>query len=674
MASSNRARCRVFPFTAIVGQERLKRALLANAVNPLAGGVLVRGEKGTAKSTAVRGLAEVLPVEEFVSGCAFNCSPDAPACPGCLAVADRGGEPSVERRRPPLVDLPLGATEDRVCGGMDMERAIREARAAFLPGVLARAHRGFLYVDEVNLLPDHLVDVILDAAAEGANAVEREGLSFSHPSRFVLVGTMNPEEGSLRPQLTDRFGLCVDLRGLDEPEERMEILRRRLRFEESPEECLADAFEEQRALEARIDRARRILPSVRLGADLLRLACELAEEANAAGHRAEIAIRETARAFAALDMRDSVREADVREAAVLALAHRERTAPPPPEEREQDPPPPPPQEPEDENQDENQEREQAASPAEGHEGEDETEAESGGDSNEGQDQSEQDGAPSETVFPVGDPFRVRDLRLRRDRLPRTGSGKRARTRTSSKAGRYVRCRADDHPQDLAFDATVRAAAPYQRCRSRQGVALVVETPDLRRKVREKRVGSCIVFAVDASGSMGAGKRMVEAKGAVLSLLLDAYQKRDSVGFVAFKGERAEVLLHPTSSVEAAYRELEDLPTGGKTPLAEGLHAAYQLLDTQLRRNPGTFPVLVVISDGRANASATGGKPLEEAMLMAEAIAEDGRIRTIVVDVERKGIMAFGLARDLAERMGAHHYHVDELHARDLVRLAGGDVL
>ena len=553
-----------------------------------------------------------------------------------------------------------------------MERAIREARAVFLPGVLARAHRGFLlYVDEVNLLPDHLVDVILDAAAEGTNAVEREGLSFSHPSRFVLVGTMNPEEGSLRPQLTDRFGLCVDLGGLDDPEERMEVLRRRLHFEEAPDVCLNEAVEDQRALEARIDRARRILPSVRLGADLLRLACELAGEANAAGHRAEIAIRETARAFAALDMRDAVREADVREAAVLCPgpSGTHRTAPsrgaragPAASAAKRA------------GEGERRERPRGV-PVRGARRRGRSRFPSGGESGEGEDESEPgQGALSETVFPVGDPFRVRDLRLRRDRLPRTGSGKRARTRTSSKAGRYVRSRVDDHPRDLAFDATVRAAAPHQCRRSRPGVALVVETSDLRRKVREKRVGSCIVFAVDASGSMGAGKRMVEAKGAVLSLLLDAYQKRDSVGFVAFKGERAEVLLHPTASVETAYRELEELPTGGKTPLAEGLHAAYRLLDTQLRRNPGTFPVLVVISDGRANSSATGGKPLEEAMVMADAIAEDGRIRTIVVDVERPGIMAFGLARDLAERMGAHHYHVDELQARDLVRLAGGNAL
>jgi len=284
----------------------------------------------------------------------------------------------------------------------------------------------------------------------------------------------------------------------------------------------------------------------------------------------------------------------------------------------------------------------------------------------------------ETIFPVGAAFRVKPIVYRKDRVVRTGSGRRTRSRTSRKSGRYVKARQNPAPTDLALDATLRAAAPHQRRRREMPqpgeMAVLVQRSDLRQRVREKRMGHFIVFVVDASGSMGAGSRMVETKGAVLSLLLDAYQKRDKVGLVAFRGQGAAVLLPPTSSVDLAYKLLEELPTGGKTPLVHGLSLGHELLERQLRRDPASLPVLVVISDGKANVSLAGGKPLAEARLAAQAIAEDPRIRSLVVDVEKAGLIRFGLAQGLAADLGAQYFRIEDLKARELVDVLRREVL
>ncbi len=669
---------RVFPFAAIVGQERAKRALLVNAVCPGVGGVLLRGEKGTAKSTAVRGLAALLPEIESVPGCVFGCDPKGALCPDCRVRAASGPLPSAPRRAR-LVDLPLAATEDRVAGAVDMEAAIREGVRRLDPGLLAQAHRGLLYVDEVNLLPDHIADMVLDACASGLNVVRREGVSAEHPAEFALVGSMNPEEGELRPQLLDRFGLSAEIAAPREPEERLAVLRAREAFDADPDGFLAAHVPAQADLAERIVQARRILKNVRVPRAMLQLIARLAAEANCAGHRGELAMRRAARALAALDGREDVREPDVLEAAELALAHRRRMQAPPP------PPPPPEEEHEhDHEHDEPPPQEEEAAPEDDDSGArpEEREAEpqeSGEDA--GEDAGEERPPPPEEqqggtplpdvrqIFAVGAPFRVKPITFRKDRLARKGSGRRTRSRTTMKAGRYVGSLPDAAPTDLALDATLRAAA----CRGGRrgdgdGPLLDIRREDLRQRRREKKIGNLIVFVVDASGSMGAAQRMSEAKGAVLSLLLDAYQKRDRVAFVAFRGERAEVLLHPTGSVEAAFRHLEELPTGGRTPLADGLAEGFRVIENALRKDPDTFPVLLVISDGRANAAPEGVRPVAAAMLTAGAIAEDGRVRSLVVDVERKGMLSFGLARGLAEALGADHFHIEDLKAETLVQV------
>lgn len=319
----------VFPFTAIVGQESMKLALLLNVVSPVIGGVLIRGEKGTAKSTAVRALAKLLPEMAVVVGCRFRCDPDDAAhlCPECLDRTADGQSLPRAMATARMVELPVGATEDRVVGALDLEQAIQEGKRRFEPGVLAQANRSILYVDEVNLLDDHIVDVLLDAAAMGVNTVEREGVSFSHPARFVLVGTMNPEEGELRPQLLDRFGLCVEVRGIAEPGDRVTVVRRLEAFEADPEGFARQYDEAEQALGRKLAAARARVGRVRISdeglADIARLAIALDVD----GHRADLVMMRAAKGLAALEAREEVTREDLRRAAQLALPHRMRRRP-----------------------------------------------------------------------------------------------------------------------------------------------------------------------------------------------------------------------------------------------------------------------------------------------------------------------------------------------------------
>lgn len=669
----------VYPFPAIAGQEKMKKGLLLNAVNPRLGGILVRGEKGTAKSTAVRALAALLPEIEVVAGCPFNCDSNdlAHLCNSCRERLSLGKQLEETLRQVQVIDLPVSATEDRVVGSLDFEHAIKYGRPRFEPGLLARANRGVIYVDEVNLLDDHIVDVLLDAAAMGVNVVEREGISYVHPAEFILVGTMNPEEGDLRPQLIDRFGLCVQIEGVTDPRERVEIAKRREAFDADPLGFIAQWSEEEQHLREKITAARRLLPGVIISPALLDLIAKLSLEAFVAGHRADIIMAATARTIAAWHGRLEVAEADVYEAAELVLFHRVREVPPPPSEqpeppREEEQEEPPEQEEEEEDnqeQDPSEESEETPPPPEQEDLEPEEE-----DQQDEQDQdSEQEqntpppAAPQETLFTVGQPFQVKRIAHERDRILRKGSGRRSRTKTASKAGRYVRSTMQRRNNDLAFDATMRAAAPYQVHRRRDGVAIAIESTDIREKVREKRIGNFLLFVVDASGSMGAQQRMVEAKGAILSLLLDAYQKRDRIGMVAFKGNTADVLLPPTNSVEMGHKLLEELPTGGKTPLSAGLGKAYEVAKSYLYKDPNISPLLIIISDGKGNVSMGNEKPLAEARRVAEIIRDEERIKTLVIDVEKDGFITFGLARELAQTLGADYYKIDELKADTLVQ-------
>ncbi|MER5492748.1 putative cobaltochelatase [Streptomyces sp. NPDC002490] len=674
-----------YPFTAIVGQDDLRLALLLNAVSPAVGGVLVRGEKGTAKSTAVRALATLLPEVAAVAGCRFSCDPDAPDpdCPdGPHGAGPRAGRPAR------MVELPVGASEDRLVGALDIERALADGVKAFEPGLLAEAHRGILYVDEVNLLHDHLVDLLLDAAAMGASYVEREGVSVRHAARFLLVGTMNPEEGELRPQLLDRFGLTVEVTASREPEQRVAVVKRRLAHDDDPVGFAAGWAGEESALRERIAAARLLLPAVRLGdGALLRIAAVCAAF-EVDGMRADIVMARTATALAAWDGRTEVRTQDVRQAALLALPHRRRRNPfdaPGLDEEKLD-------EVLDGFADEEPEPDPPAGP-EGPEDPDRGPDEPGPDGPEGGPDGPQGGpgappppreapeqappaetseapgepagqpvgvAPEQPAAAAGEPFRTRTLTV--PGLGEGAAGRRSRARTEH--GRTI---GDRRPRGaltkLHLSATVRAAAPHQHARGRSGPGLLVRRDDLRQATREGREGNLVLFAVDASGSMAARRRMSAVKGAVLSLLLDAYQRRDKVGLVTFRGADAALALPPTSSVDTAATRLASLATGGRTPLADGLLRAREVLRVERLRDPARRALLVVVTDGRA----TGGvEPVRRAARAARLLAAD-RVASVVVDCE-SGPVRLGLAGRLAADLGGTPVTLEELRADALAGL------
>ncbi|MFI5825695.1 putative cobaltochelatase [Streptomyces sp. NPDC051578] len=679
-----------YPFTAVVGQSDLRLALLLNAVSPAVGGVLVRGEKGTAKSTAVRALSALLPQVDVVPGCRFSCAPGAPdpACP------DGPHEPGPGTARPArMVELPVGASEDRLVGALDIERALAEGVKAFEPGLLADAHRGILYVDEVNLLHDHLIDLLLDAAAMGASYVEREGVSVRHAARFLLVGTMNPEEGELRPQLLDRFGLTVEVAASREPAQRVEVVRRRLAYEDDPAGFASRWADDEREVRARVVAARALLPKVVLDdTSLLRIAATCAGF-EVDGMRADIVMARTATALAAWAGRTEVRKEDVRQAALLALPHRRRRNPfdaPgldedkldeildrfPDEEPEPDPEPEPEPEPGGPDDD-------GDGPGDGPDGGGQQPPQDGGpgqasetppaeprpdaDSPEPARADAPDSpaaAPEQAPVRAAEPFRTKVLSV--PGLGEGAAGRRSRARTA-----HGRTTGSRRPRGqltkLHLAATVQAAAPHQKARGRSGRGLVVRKDDLRQATREGREGNLVLFLVDASGSMAARQRMSAVKGAVLSLLLDAYQRRDKVGLITFRGRTAELALPPTSSVDAAAARLEQLPTGGRTPLAAGLLKAHEVLRIERLRDPSRRPLLVVVTDGRAtSAGALGGDPRELSGRSARMLAAQG-LTSVVVDCET-GPVRLGLAGALAADLGGPAVTLDGLRADSLAGL------
>jgi magnesium chelatase subunit D len=695
-----------FPFTAIVGQTAMKRALLLNTINPKIGGVLIRGKKGTAKSTAVRSLAALLPEVTVVRGCPYSCPPEARQ--GLCQWCQPGSDALAVAHQVRIVDLPVGATEDRLVGSLDIEEAIKTGTKSFEPGLIAAAHRGVLYIDEVNLLNDHLVDVLLDAAAMGRNYVEREGVSISHAAEFILVGTMNPEEGDLRPQLLDRFGLAVEVDGALPPEERREVVKRRIAFESDPFRFMARWQEAEAKERGRLRRSQQLLPQVRVSDDILELITDICAEYQVDGLRGDIVMYKTASTIAAYEGRTEVAVEDVREAAQMALLHRQRRQPfqQPHLVTEQL----------DSMIEEYQNRPRDREPE--NQGSD-SDDRSGGDSDpsnlENQDAAPPDDTPSPSSgpqdqwFETGDPYSVQSLQLQPpDRRARKSTGKRATTVSGSSVGRYVGARI---PQgavtDLALDATLRAAAPYQQ-RRRQALtdslasgpslkspltplykgglggisqgqdegsftpAFLIQPWDVREKVRETKTGSLILFVVDASGSMGAQRRMVAVKGAILSLLLDAYQRRDRVALISFRGREADLLLPPTNSVDLAQVYLQEMPTGGRTPLSRGLYLALEVLEMEWLKDRQALPLLVLLSDGRANVAMSGSEsskgsnaasPAEEARAIA-ALIQEKRIPSVVIDTEA-GFIQLGLAQDIARAMGARYVKLDDLRANQL---------
>jgi len=671
----------LYPFPAIIGQEELKLSLILIAVNPGIGGVLIRGEKGTAKSTAVRALAALLPVIETLSGCLFSLAPEEAGerCQDCRLCDRKGG---VVSRQVRVVTLPLNATEDRVTGGVDFEKTTRDGIRTVQHGLLAQANRGILYVDEVNLLDDHLVDVILAAAASGQNRIEREGVSFTHPARFILVGTMNPEEGDLRPQFLDRFGLCVEVKAETDREMRVATMEQRELFDTEPSLFLERFAQATAMLAQEIAGARSRLPRVVVSGRQRALISELCTGALVAGHRADLIIEQAARAFAALSERLEVEDADILRVAPLVLRHRRREQPPPPpppKEKEHDhsrdeEPPEDEQEEEEQRNQENSEAQQPPPESNPDQGDGEGEADSNGGVPDESREPDQPVNPDalEAVFEVGSTFKVKPFSASKDRVFRRGSGRRSRSRVSGLQGRYVKSAMARGTKDVALDATLRAAAPYQRRRS-SDCAICIRPEDIREKVRERRIGNFLLFVVDASGSMGARGRMTATKGAIMSLLLDAYQKRDKVAMISFNKTEARLNLPPTSSIDMAARLLSEMPVGGRTPLNHALVKADEVLRGQLVRDPTSRPIVVLITDGRSNVALGAAKPMDESLELARRLAREERIRFIMVDTEEQGLIRFGLAVKIAEALNARYFQTADLKADTLIDIMKAEV-
>lgn len=606
----------VFPFTSIVGQEDMKLALLLNAVNPKTGGVLLRGEKGTAKSTLVRALSVLMDT--------------------------------------PFVNLPLNATEDRLAGSIDLEKTMTAGERSIRKGLLADANGGFLYVDEVNLLDDYITDILLDCSASGVVHLQREGVSEVYNSEFILAGSMNPEEGELRPQFLDRFGLSVQVAASASAMERVLLMESREKFDADPQSFIAAAQERQTELKNRIQEARRL--NVSVDDSIITYIAETVLNANAAGHRADIVIAEAAKANAALNGRTEVLREDVDAVAEFALAHRRR-------QMESETPEPQNRNGENNSQENQQEKQDGKQRQENNSHE-----------SEGSSQQQSEGLGMETVFSVGELFGIKKIETAKDRKNRKGSGRRSRTRTDAKQGRYVRAIENRGTGDIAIDATLRTAAANQFMRTPPaGFAIAIESSDIREKQRERRIGNFILFIVDSSGSMGARARMAAAKGAVVSLLLDTYQKRDKVGMIAFRGEGSEVLLQPTSSVELAERKLRELPTGGKTPLSAAIEDGRRLTGRYIRHNPYSRPVVIIMTDGRANvAYANGANPRKESQELAANWAREQKdVKFIVIDTEKKGLADFALSGELASALGAKLLEIKDLKADSLLNAVRG---
>jgi magnesium chelatase subunit D len=630
-----------YPFSAIVGHDQLRLALLLCAVRPEIGGALIRGEKGTAKSTAVRGLAALL-----------------------SAATGSGGAG--------LVEMPLGATEDRVVGSLDLQRVLRDGEHAFSPGLLARAHGGVLYVDEVNLLHDHLVDILLDAAAMGRVHIERDGVSHSHEARFVLIGTMNPEEGELRPQLLDRFGLTVDVQASRDVDVRVQVIRERMAYEADP-----DAFAERYAdadaeLARRIAAARAVVDDVVLPDNELRRIAALCAAFDVDGMRADLVVARAAVAHAAWRGASTVDEQDIRVAAELALPHRRRRDPfddhgidrdeldealakasesqvasqvaDSPPEPEPDPDPPGGGKSADDPALQQDPQSQHAPPS------------PMGDDPQRPASPLSRSSPSASSAPPAKAFRTRALTV-----PGVGEGAPGRRSRARNASGSVVAAADPRAagaHGLHLFATVLAAAEHASAAG----ALRLHPDDLRRAVREGREGNLVIFVVDASGSMAARDRMAAVSGAAMSLLRDAYQRRDKVAVITFRQQQARILLPPTSSAHIAGRRLARFDTGGKTPLAEGLLAARELVLREKVRDRARRALVVVLTDGRATA---GPDPLGRSRIAATRLVAEGAA-AVVVDCETSYVR-LGLAGQLARQLGAPVIRLEHLHADHLTQ-------